>query len=117
MFNAQQFSVVAQANAKWRQDLVTMNTAAANQSNFEYAKQVNALTNKSLDQIWQRERDLMSFSMAESESALDRSLRLLLADKDLSAVREQLDAEDQAAKAGLAFRFLFGMGNSWKGIL
>ena len=116
MFNAQQFSVVAQANAKWRQDTATMNAAVANQSNFEYAKQVNALTNKALDQIWQRERDLMSFSMAESESALDRSLKLLLADKDLESVREQLDAQDQSAKAGLAFRFLFGMGNSWKGV-
>ena len=116
MFNAQQFSVVAQANAKWRQDTSTMNAAVANQSNFEYAKQVNALTNKALDQIWQRERDLMSFSMAESESALDRSLKLLLADKDLESVRKQLDAQDQSAKAGLAFRFLFGMGNSWKGV-
>ena len=58
----------------------------------------------------------MSFSMAESESALDRSLKLLLADKDLESVREQLDAQDQSAKAGLAFRFLFGMGNSWKGV-
>ena len=38
MFNAQQYAVIAQANAKWRQDSTTMNTAAANQSNFVMKK-------------------------------------------------------------------------------
>jgi len=108
MFNAQQYAVIAQANAKWRQDSTTMNTAAANQSNFEYAKQVNGLSNKVLDQIWQRERDLMQFAVAQSESALERSTRLLLGDKSLEGVREQADAAEGAAKTGFFARMLFG---------
>ena len=108
LFNAQQRAVIAQANALWRQNTTTANTAAANQSNFEYAKQVNGLTNKVIDQIWQRERDLMSFSMAESESALDRALKIILADKDLEAVREQLDAQEARDKGSFFARFLFG---------
>ena len=108
LFNAQQRAVIAQANALWRQNTTTANTAAANQSNFEYAKQVNGLTNKVIDQIWQRERDLMSFSMAESESALDRALKIILADKDLEAVRAQLDAQEARDKGSFFARFLFG---------
>jgi hypothetical protein len=108
LFNAQQRAVIAQANALWRQNTTTANTAAANQSNFEYAKQVNGLTNKVIDQIWQRERDLMSFSMAESESALDRALKIILADKDLEAVREQLDAQEARDRGSFFARFLFG---------
>lgn len=108
LFNAQQRAVIAQANALWRQNTTTANTAAANQSNFDYAKEVNGLTNKVIDQIWQRERDLMSFSMAESESALDRALKIIIADKDLEAVRAQLDAQEARDKGSFFARFLFG---------
>jgi len=108
MFNAQQYSVIAQANAKWRQDTVTMNTAAANQSNFEFAKQANGLTNKVLDQIWQRERDIMNFGVAQSESALERATRLLLGDKELDEVRIKADSMEDAAKTSFFTKLLFG---------
>ena len=106
-FNAKAYAVVAQANAKWRQDSTTMNTAAANQSNFEYAKQVNGLTNKVLDQIWQRERDLMSFSFQGEQSGFDRALSIILGDKSLEASRLAADAEAGAAKSNLLARMIF----------
>ena len=109
-FNAQMYAQIAQANAKWRQDTTTANTAVANQSNFQFAKDVNGLTNKAIDQIWQRERDLMSFAMQSSEAAMDRSLQIILGDKDLEAIRMKLDAEESAAKGSLVTRFLFGSG-------
>jgi len=108
MFNAQQYSVIAQANAKWRQDTETLNTAAANQSNFEFARQVNGLTNKAIDQIWQRERDIMGFTFTASESALDRTLKMLLGDKSLEAARMDADATEGASKANLFARAFFG---------
>ena len=108
MFNAQQYLVIAQANAKWRQDTQTLNTAAANQSNFEYARQINALTNKAIDQIWQRERDIMGFTFTASESALDRTLKMLLGDKSLEAARIDADATEGASKANLFARAFFG---------
>jgi len=119
IFNAQMYAQIAQANAKWRQDTTTINTAAANQSNFEFAKNVNGLTNKAIDQIWQRERDLMSFAMQSSEAAMDRSLQIILGDKDLEAIRMKLDAEESAAKGSLFTRFLFGSGveGGFEGIL
>ena len=108
MFNAQNYLVVAQANAQWRQNLNTANTSAANESNMEYARTVNALTLKSLDEIWQRERDLMDYAYNSSENASDRALNLLLADKNLEAVRMELESEEASAKGSLWTKVLFG---------
>ena len=107
MFNAQNYLVVAQANAQWRQNLATINTAAANESNMEYAQTVNALTLKTLDEIWQRERDLMDYSFTQSENEADRALSILLGDKQLSSIREQLAAEEDAALGTLLTKVFF----------
>ena len=112
MFNAKQYSVIAQANAKWRQDTTTINTSAANQANMEYAKQVNGLTNRALDQIWQRERDLMGFAFTGAESAMERSLRILLGEQDLEEIRIAIDAKEDANKTAFYSDLLFGTGNS-----
>ena len=108
VFNAQMYAQVAQANAKWRQDTTVANTAATNQSNFQFAKDVNGLTNKSIDYIWQRERDIMNFAFTSSENAMERSLRLLLGDKTLEAARLEADAVDGASSANLFARMFFG---------
>ena len=114
-FNAANGLVIAQANAAWRQNLSTLNTAAINQSHADFAKTINGLTAKNLDQIWQRERDIMSYAFTSSESAMDRALQIVLGDKNLEAVRTQLAAEEDAAATSLMFRFLFGTSN--KGLL
>lgn len=115
LFNAQNGLVVAQANAQWRQNIATLNTAAQNESNLDFAKTINALTSKNLDEIWQRERDIMSFAFTSDQSAMDRALSIILADKELEAAREKLSAMEDAADTNLAMRFLFG--SSPQGIL
>lgn len=106
-FNAQNALVVAQANAQWRQSVATTEFAAQHEANMDAAKTANAITTSALDQIWQRERDLMSFAFTASESAMDRNLSILLADKDLQSVREQLDAQEDAAKGSLFYKAIF----------
>lgn len=106
-FNAQNSLIIAQANAKWRQDVVTIDTAAQNEANMEAAKTANAYTAKALDQLWQRERDLMDYSFRISESSKDRALQLALADKhydDLDAARS---AEEDAAMASSLLQMFF----------
>ena len=115
MFNAQNGLVIAQANAQWRQSLDTINTTTLNQSNSDFAKTINALTSTNLDQIWQRERDLMSFAFTSSENSMDRALKIILGDKQLESVRLQLDAQEKAAKGALFTRFLFGSGGAGGG--
>ena len=109
-FNAKMSAQIAQANAKWRQDCETVNTAAQNKSNAQYAKDVNGLTNKSIDEIWQRERDLMNYAFNSSESAKDRILSIMLGDKELEAVKLQLDASNDDAFTENIMSLMFGEG-------
>ena len=98
-FNASNSLVIAQANAQWRQSVSTTNTATENQANFEYNREINGMTNKALDQIWQRERDLMSYSFSSKEKALDRILSIITADKQVEAARVAADATEAAGKS------------------
>jgi len=107
MFNAQNYLVVAQANAQWRQNIATLNTAAANESNMDYAKTVNALTMTALDQIWQRERDLMDYAFTGGENQADRALSLLLGDMELESVRSQINAQEDSALGALLTKIFF----------
>ena len=107
-FNASMYAQIAQANAKWRQDTTTANNSFLNQSNFQYAKDVNGLTNKVMDQIWQRERDIMSFAFTGSENAMERTTRLLLGDKTLQGIREQTSMQEDVAKTSFFAKLLFG---------
>lgn len=106
-FNAENDLVIAQANAKWLQEVSTINTAEQNISNREAAKNANLLTQRAIDHLHQYERDIMAFAWKSAESAEDRNLRLLLADKDLKVAREQMDAETQASTAYSLFKILF----------
>ena len=108
MFNAQNYLVIAQANAKWRQDINTANTAAQNVANLLYAKEVNNFTNKALDDFWQKERDTMSYIFAQSESAMDRSLKVLLGDQSMEQLREQLSFLNDKAKSSFFSRLILG---------
>ena len=107
MFNAQNYLVVAQANAQWRQNLATLNTAAANETSMDYAKTVNGLTMAALDQIWQRERDLMDYSFTGGENQADRALSLLLGDMELESVRSQINAQEESALGALLTKIFF----------
>ena len=111
LFNAQNGLVIAQANAKWRQSIATLNTAAQNESNMAFAKTINALSAKNLDEIWQRERDIMSNAFISSESAMDRALQIILGDKSLESIRLQLETKKDIADTELFSRFLFGTGD------
>ena len=76
----------------WRQNINTANTEAQNLSNAQYAKDVNGLSQKALDDFWQKERDLMSFVFAQSESAM----------------REKLEFTDAANQSAFFGNLLFG---------
>jgi len=108
MFNAQNYLVVAQANAQWRQSINTANTASQNVANLTYAKEVNGLTQKGLDDYWQKERDIMSYIFAQSENSAERAIKILLGEQDLTGIREQLDQKDNASKAAWWSRAFFG---------
>ena len=108
LFNAQNGLVIAQSNAQWRQNLSTLNNTAQNESNRTFAQTINALTSTNLDQIWQRERDIMSFAFGAAESAADRAANIAIA--KLTA-EEQAKLQDSIGKGKLgaiAFQAVLG---------
>ena len=87
-----------QANAQWRQNSSTINSAAQNEVNMQTAQTANAFTQNSLDQIWQRERDIMDYAYKGSESSKTRALDLLLADKKYADLQEVRDNDEETEK-------------------
>mgnify|MGYP003144900043 CR=1 FL=1 len=84
-FNAANKLVIAQANATWKQNVETLNTASENVANSELAAEANGFTTSTMDQIWQRERDLMDYAYKGTEASKDRALSIILGDKEYSA--------------------------------
>jgi hypothetical protein len=108
-FNATNSLVIAQANAQWRQGVSTANTAAENNANMDYNKEINGMTGKALDQIWQRERDLMSYSFSSGEKALDRIITLIGQDKLLEANKLTAKATEGASKSSFIAQMISGI--------
>jgi len=106
-FNANNGLVVAQANAQWRQNIATLNTAVQNESNMDFAKTINELTENNLDHIWQRERDLMQYNVESIENSRDRGMQILLGLQDLESLRERIAAGEDRAQNDFLFSFLF----------
>jgi hypothetical protein len=106
-FNATNSLIIAQANAQWRQQIALTNTVAQNEANAEAARVANGLTKTTVDQIWQRERDIMSASLTTSEGDANRALSLLLADKEAALAKSEIKAADRAAGWQLGANLLF----------
>jgi len=107
-FNATNSLVIAQANAVWRQNVETINTAAQNDANKTYAKEITGLNNKAIDEIWQRERDIMDKVFTASESSKERALNLLLGDMEMDALDKKLKAKNDEAIGGFLGKLIFG---------
>jgi len=106
-FNSQNSLVVAQANAQWRQNVGTLNTAAQNESNMVNATTVNAFTQTAMDQIWQRERDLMDYAFKGAEGEKNRHLELLIADKQSQNADLNRESSDKSSRNQLLAYWLF----------
>ena len=105
-FNAQNALVVAQANAQWRQNVATVNTGAQNEANRDHAMASNQITQSTLDNVWQRERDIMDYSFRQSEAAEDRATSVFLADKQGDIAKAAADsANAQSDKEGKGYIF------------
>jgi hypothetical protein len=105
-FNSTNQLVIAQANAQWRQNVATTNTNVQNIANQEAAKITNAFTASTMDQIWQRERDLMSMAWKSSESSADRANNILLTQMTVDAQKEALALQAKAEKSSAFGSFL-----------
>ncbi len=102
LFNAQNGLVVSQSNAQWRQNIATMNTAALNESNATYARTINGLTETNMGQIWQRERDIMSFAFQTANNNADRATSIAVQNLQNEATKDEAAATKSASFARAA---------------
>jgi hypothetical protein len=99
--------VIAQANAQWRQNAQTLDTSAQNEANMVAAATVNTFTKSTLDNIWQRERDLMDYAFKGSEAEKERMVSILLGEKQIDAyTKARQEARDE--REDTAWWELFG---------
>ena len=103
--------VIAQANAQWRQNAETLDTAAQNEANMIDAATINTFTKAVIDQIWQKERDIMDYSFKGSEQEKDRMVSILLGDKTAAAYATianiKADSAEDTAKGQIAYDLFF----------
>jgi hypothetical protein len=107
-FNATNGLVIAQANAVWRQNATTMDTAAQNNANAAAALNMNGLTTRAMDEIWQTERDHLAFAFTTVESDKDRAAQLLLGNKQLDASAKAASDAEKGAQAAILAKIIFG---------
>jgi len=98
-FNSEYALEISKANAIWRQTVTTTNTAEQNEANRDEAKAANEFTAETLDQIWQRDRDLLSYAWQSSNNALDRINEVILANITASASKSNAALTAAAAEA------------------
>ena len=107
-FNANNGLVIAQANAVWRQNATTLDTAAQNQANAASALNMNAMTARGMDEVWQKERDRLAFAFTSVESEKDRAAQLLLGNKQIEASNQQAADAEKGAMAAVVAKIIFG---------
>ena len=113
-FNSEFALEISKANALWRQNTTTVNTAEQNEANRDEAKAANEFTAETLDQIWQRDRDLLSYAWQSSNNALDRLNDVILA--NITATSSASNAAISAA-ATTAAAEMTAWGQLGKGLL
>ena len=79
-----------------------MNTAALNESNATYARTINGLTEANMSQIWQRERDIMSFAFQTANNNADRATSIAVQNLQNEATKDQAAAQKSASFAKAA---------------
>jgi hypothetical protein len=99
VFEAQNALVIAQSNAKWRQEITTLETQQQHQANMQAAAAATQMTQATIESVWQRERDTMAFAFQASENAADRATQIAVA--KLTA-DEQAKLQDNIGKGTLA---------------
>jgi hypothetical protein len=111
-FNSEYALEISKANALWRQNTTTVNTAEQNEANRDEAKAANEFTAETLDQIWQRDRDLLSYAWQSSNNALDRLNDVILANitASASASNAAISAAAQTAAAEMGAWGQLGAG-------
>jgi hypothetical protein len=112
-FNAQNQIVIAQANAQWRRQIATADTAAVNRANELNASAILDISKQAYSNLWNYYADTMEWAWTSAENQIDRNNALAIAELD-AATRSRVAAEGSSSAAGNAVGSLIGtLGSAW----
>jgi len=111
-FNAQNQLVIAQANANWRRQLATADTAAINRANELNAQNILGISNQAYNNLWQYYGDTMEWAWTSAENERSRVIELakaqLQADSAANIEKLRNDYNSSSAFGGLIGKFVTG---------
>jgi hypothetical protein len=112
-FNAQNQLVIAQANAQWRRQIATADTAAINRANELNANAILEISKNAYDNLWNYYADTMEWAWESAESELDRYSAMAIAELD-AKTSAAASASASKSAAGNAIGSLIGtLGSAW----
>jgi len=105
-FNAQNQLVIAQANAQWRRQIATADTASVNRANEVNAQAVLEISSEAYNNLWQHYADTMEWAWTSAEGELDRRNKLAVQQLENDGIIKQSEI-NKASTNGQAFGSLF----------
>lgn len=106
-FNASNQLVIDQANATWRREIATADTAATNRSNELNAINTLDISNTAYNNMWQLYGDQMEWAWTSAENEQDRINELAQEQLSLEERQMMIDADSSRAFGSLVSSFLF----------
>ena len=96
-FNATNHLVIAQANAQWRRQVATADTAAINRANELNANAVLDISKQAYDNLWNYYADTMEWAWKSSENELERVNDMAIAKLNADSNTDLLKFKEDAA--------------------
>ena len=106
------------ANAQWRREIATADTAAINRANELNANAILDIIKTAYDNLWTYYADTMEWAWKSAESQLDRMNNLAIAELDAKA-RKDIAAEQSSCSSRtscwwFSWQLLIGtLGSAW----
>jgi hypothetical protein len=114
-FNANNRLVIDQANAQWRRQIATADTAAINRANEINAQNLLGISNTAYNNLWQYYSDAMQYAWTSAENERDRVVKLaeahLVADSSYDIQKLKNDHSSATSFGKLIGTFLFSSLN------
>ena len=105
-FNGQNQLAIAQANAVWRREIATADTAAINRANELNAAAVLGVSKEAYDNLWQYYADTMEWAWTSAENNAERLVQMAVAELDAKVRSDLGQLEVDAAESGAIGGFI-----------
>ena len=94
-FNANNRLIIDQSNAEWRRQIATQDNAQINETNRLNAQLSTGMTTQAYNNMWQQERDLMSYAFTAAENANQRAHEVVLQKMTNSSYKDMAKYQNQ----------------------